>query len=192
MRDDPTVVALVQRARNGDQGAWDKIVERYGPLVWSLCARYRLFGADADDVFANVWLRLVERLDSIRNPAALPGWLASTTRNECLQLLKLRQRHVLVGSELVCEETAGPPDEWLLEQERHLALRTAFAALSKRCQALLTLLFTGPPVRYSDISADMGIPIGGIGPTRHRCLAAIRAHPLIEALAEGSTDNMKK
>ena len=39
MRDDPTVVALVARAARGDQAAWDEIVERYAPLVFSICAQ---------------------------------------------------------------------------------------------------------------------------------------------------------
>ena len=84
MRDDPSVIALVERARDGDQEAWYRLVARYSPLVWSACLRHGLSGADADDVGASVWLRLVERLGSLRDPAALPGWLASTTAtNAC-------------------------------------------------------------------------------------------------------------
>ena len=79
IRDHP-VATLVMRARNGDQLAWDALVERYAPLIWSLCRRYRLSGADAADVGQNVWLQLVNQLGKIRDPAALPGWLATTTR----------------------------------------------------------------------------------------------------------------
>ena len=75
MRDDPTVTALVTRAAEGDQSAWDEIIERYAPLVWSICRRYRLDRADTDDVARNVWLRLVEQLSALREPAALRGWL---------------------------------------------------------------------------------------------------------------------
>ncbi len=41
MCDDP-VVTLVMRARDGDERAWAALVERYAPLIWSLCRRYRL------------------------------------------------------------------------------------------------------------------------------------------------------
>jgi hypothetical protein len=81
------VAILVMRARNGDEHAWEALVERYAPLVWSLCRRYRLDGADASDVGQNVWLRLVNQLGKIRDPAALPGWLATTTRRECQRVL---------------------------------------------------------------------------------------------------------
>jgi hypothetical protein len=43
-------------------------------------------------------------------------------------------------------------------------------------------------VPYADISGRLAIPVGGIGPTRQRCLAALRAHPLMIALGEGPTD----
>ena len=83
VHDELAVTDLVTRARNGDKQAWDTLVERYSPLIWSICRRHRLAGADADDVGQSVWLRLADQLDKIRDPAALPGWLATTTRREC-------------------------------------------------------------------------------------------------------------
>jgi RNA polymerase sigma factor (sigma-70 family) len=175
MRDDPTVVTLVERAGRGDQAAWDQIVERYAPLVWSMCRRFRLADADADDVGATVWLRLVERLDTIAEPAALPGWIATTTRNECLRVLRARTRQVpLDGGAEIPDRTTAPSDEWLLTEERRIALRAAFDGLSERCRRLLSLLFTDPPVPYVKIAELAGIPVGGIGPSRMRCLRSLR------------------
>ncbi len=56
VRDDPSVRDLVIRARGGDKQAWDALVERYAPLVWSICRRHRLGLADAEDVGQSVWL----------------------------------------------------------------------------------------------------------------------------------------
>jgi hypothetical protein len=75
VRDDPAVVVLVTRARGGDQEAWDTLVERYAPLIWSICRRHRLGDDDAADVGQAVWLRLVEQLAKVRDPNALAGWL---------------------------------------------------------------------------------------------------------------------
>jgi DNA-directed RNA polymerase specialized sigma subunit len=58
MSDDQSVTGLVTRARNGDTRAWDDLVERYAPLVWSICRSYQLNGADAGHVHQNVWLQL--------------------------------------------------------------------------------------------------------------------------------------
>ena len=83
MCDDPSVTDLVTRASNGEQQAWDALVERYDPLVWSICRRHGLSDADVRDVGQSVWLQLVEQLGQLRPPAALPGWLADTTEREC-------------------------------------------------------------------------------------------------------------
>ena len=74
-------------AKGGDKQAWDALVERYAPLIWSICRRYRLGRADANDVGQSVWMCLVDQLDKIRDPAALPGWLATTTRRECWRVV---------------------------------------------------------------------------------------------------------
>jgi hypothetical protein len=85
MDDEADVVDLVRRAGRGDRAAWDALVDRYAPLVWEICRRRRLCAADAEEVFQSVWLRLVERLRDLREPAALPGWLIATTGRECLE-----------------------------------------------------------------------------------------------------------
>ena len=86
MRSDPSVVTLVARAAQYDQQAWDELVERYIPLVWSICVRYQLSSHDIEDVSQSVWLGLVSHLNQLRDPAALPGWLATTTRRECVRV----------------------------------------------------------------------------------------------------------
>src|ERR1700748_1105653 len=82
-RDASVIADLVSRAKNGEQQAWDALVERYAPLIWSICRHFRLETADAEDVGQAVWRKLVTHLDHLREAAALPGWLATTTRREC-------------------------------------------------------------------------------------------------------------
>lgn len=178
---------LVVRARLGEQSAWDQLVERFATLVWSVCRRYGIGGGDAEDVAAAVWLRLVERLGSIREPAALPGWISTTTARECLRVLRARSRQVLLDDERLTEEgTDALSDEWLLEQERHIALRVAFAGLSQRCRRLLSLVFGEPPMPYRQIAEELGMTVGGIGPTRMRCLDKVRESPAVAALMDAS------
>src|SRR5215475_4285267 len=130
MRDDPPVTGLLMRARHGDTQAWDALVERYAPLVWSICRRHRLGGAGAEDVSQHVWLHLVAQLDSLRDPAALAGWLATTTRRECFRALRKARRtrtdgHVL-DAENIPDNQTGMAEHELLIAERHAALREAF------------------------------------------------------------------
>jgi RNA polymerase sigma factor (sigma-70 family) len=186
-RDDPVVTDLVTRATNDDKQAWDALVERYAPLIWSICRRHRLSDADAQDVGQSVWLQLVDHLDQVRDPAALPGWLATTTQRECARILRAACRPRAAGYRLDAENI--PADqaqvaEQLLTAERHAALLEALAYLSPCCQELIALLIQDPPVPYITISARLGIPIGSIGPNRSRCLDRIRRHPAIAALID--------
>jgi len=68
------------------------------------------------------------------------------------------------------------------------ALREAFTDLPSGCQQLITLLIADPPVPYAQISAELGIPVGSIGPSRSRCLDKLRHHPAIAALINADTD----
>jgi RNA polymerase sigma factor (sigma-70 family) len=186
MRDDPEVIAMVTAARDGKKDAWDQLVVRYAPLVWSICRRYGLSASDTEDVGQNVWLRLVEHLAKIREPAALPGWIVTTTRHECLRVLRLAQR--VEPSEDVLERTAADDSQLILDEvlrhERNAALRTAFAQLSPRCQHMLSLLMQDPPIPYGIISVRLGMSVGSVGPIRARCLERLRHCPALAALID--------
>jgi RNA polymerase sigma factor (sigma-70 family) len=190
MCDNP-VVALVIRARDGDESAWTALVERYAPLVWSLCRRYRLDATDTADVGQNVWLLLVAQLGKIRDPAELPGWLATTTRRECQRVWSKAQMPSVVRHEPdagnIPDGQAETIEQMLLAAERHAALRKAFTHLPPPDQELIALLAEDPPVPYAEISARLGIPVGSIGPNRRRCLDKLRHHPAIAKLISAET-----
>jgi RNA polymerase sigma factor (sigma-70 family) len=175
---------MVAAARLGDERAWRQLVSRYTPLVLSVIHRDGLSRADAADVNQTLWLRLVEHLDQIRAPAALPMWITQTTRHECLRVVRTSRRVQLVDTITLIDETA--PDEALLAAERHRALREGFAQLPERCRALLALLVVDPPVSYEEIGRQLAIPVGSIGPTRARCLRKLRSCAAVAAVADRS------
>jgi RNA polymerase sigma factor (sigma-70 family) len=186
VRDASVVTGLVARARTGDKQAWDALVDRYAPLIWSICRRYELGGTNAEDVGQEVWLRLAGQLDQVRDPAALPGWLATTTRRECGRVLRAtRGPHAAVGvpdAGTIPDEQTAAADSELLTAERHAALQDAFGHLPPAGQQLIALLIADPPVPYAEISARLSIPVGSIGPSRRRCLDKLRRHPAMAAL----------
>src|SRR5262249_52381260 len=171
------VEELVRAARAGDAAAWDALVDRYLPLVTAVIRRLRLSAADADDVNQTVWLRLVEHLDTLREPKALPGGPAPPAQNE--------------GRRAIPRRRGGPPadpgggvletgelfdvDEGLVQDLRSHALREAMMELPERRRELLYLLLADPPLSYDEISARLGIPKGSIGPTRARALEQLRS-----------------
>jgi RNA polymerase sigma factor (sigma-70 family) len=188
MRDDPHVVALVIRASGSDQEAWNELIERYAPLVWAICTRYELSSQDIEDVGQNVWLLLVEQLGKLREPAALPGWLATTTNRECIRVVTMARKSQRLGNRLNdAPQFVDDPviEEEILIAERNAGLRAALAELPSHCQQLLAMLFGDPPQPYSQISAKLGIPGGSIGPQRARCLERLRRSHRLIPLGEG-------
>jgi RNA polymerase sigma factor (sigma-70 family) len=172
---------LVARARSGDRQAWDALVERYAPLIWSICRKHRLGRADADDVGQSVWLLLVENIASLREAAALPGWLSTTTKREIFRVLRVARRHdhddLPPDGQIPGDADAATIEGELIVAERNAALRAAFAELQPNCHNLLSLLMNDPPLAYSDVSAMLDIPVGSIGPKRARCLERLRRSP---------------
>lgn len=169
-----SVAALLERANDGDQSAWDDLVEQFAGLVWSVARGYRL-GSSTDDVVQVVWLRLAENLDRIRNPDSLASWLATTTRNEALRVSR-RERRSVPLAELPerHDATVSTLDELVTDDDTLSQVLEAFRQLPEKDQELLRLLCTVPPLDYATIADLLGRSIGSIGPSRDRSLKKLR------------------
>ncbi|WP_326950586.1 sigma-70 family RNA polymerase sigma factor [Amycolatopsis sp. NBC_00348] len=176
---------LLENAARGAEWAWRDIVERYSALVSAVCRHYRISGADAEDVRGAVWLNLVTHRAQIRDAEALPGWLRTTTRHECLRVLRHRTRQIPTDAVLIDDPAEPDFAAALIGEERRAAARHALAALPPRDRRLLSMLMCDPPRSYREISATLGIPVGSIGPSRARCLARARRAPAVAALLGG-------
>lgn len=197
--EDATLTELVSRALEGDDAAWAEIVHRHTALVLARVRQFRLTPQQAEDVAQTVWLNLLEHLRDLREPEALPGWISTATRHECIRVTTLARRSIPVdpttGRLDVQDDTEL--DGELLRSERHRALRAALDELPEHQRRLLLLLSTDPPPSYQEVSALLGIPVGSIGPTRQRGLARLRRTAAISgylaghgrpALGEGGRD----
>ena len=182
MGDDRPAADLVTRAATGDKQAWDALVDRYTPLVWSICRRHRLGDADAGHVGQAVWTQLVSQLGMVRDPAALACWLAAATARECGRVRSAARERQTSGPAL---DARSIPDEkaGMAGQEvREALLREALTCLPPHCQQLIVMLTEDPPVPYAQISTTLGIPVDSIGPARGRCLDELRRDPAIAVL----------
>ncbi len=191
------LVSLVAGALGGSQDAWNALVERLERVVWKSVNMMTFDHDIREDAFAATWLRLAERLDSIREPEKLPGWLATTACNEVRQILRQRGRlpiglpdgaGQLGGGLGTLLDTVpgddGEHDREMLADEQAREVRAAFARLDEGCRDIITVLvMADPPVSYDEASEMLGRPIGSLGPTRKRCLDKMRT--LIESEEAG-------
>lgn len=185
MSDDPSVEDLVKRAGDGDSDAWDALVERYAPLVWSICRRNRLDSIAAEEVGQSIWLQFTDQLGKDCDKTALARWLATTTQRECAKAQRAARGSQRAGPVPDARSVLGPPagltEHELVLAERHAALREAFSRLPSDCQRLIAVLIEDPPVPYAQISAKLGIPISSIGLRRGRCLEKLRHDTAVAA-----------
>jgi RNA polymerase sigma factor (sigma-70 family) len=161
---------LLHAARAGDDQAWGRLVDGHTALLWSVCRSFRLDRAAAEDVVQTVWLRLLERGDTIREPQAVTAWLLTTTRRECLAAVRAGRRTAGELPELADHRT---PEEATLRTAADRLLWQACRRLPERDSQLLVLLARG--LRYDEIAAVLDMPLGSVGPTRIRALRRLRA-----------------
>ena len=164
-----TDAQLVERIRTGDQDAWRDLVERFSRYVYAIAVQvYRLPEHDADDVFQEVFTRVYERLDQLRDPAAIRPWIAQLTRRVAVD--RLRE-----GSRVVLDEDVEPQgaDDSMDRIEDAWDVRAALSALSEPCQEVLDRFFARDE-SYRTIGEALEIPSGTIASRISRCLTQLR------------------
>jgi RNA polymerase sigma factor (sigma-70 family) len=172
--DDPETAELVKRAAAGEPAAWNALVKRFNGLIWVIVRQHRLSREEAQDATQVVWLRLLESLGSLHDPSRVGAWLATTTRRECLRLIRLRRRTVSVADDLL-EAQADPsasPEEIVTARDHKRAVFAVVHKLGLRCRQLLEL--SAFKLSYQEIAELLDMPVGSIGPTRMRCLNQLR------------------
>jgi len=162
--------ALIQACLDGCELAWHELVERYARLVYSVPVRYRLQFDEAEEVCQRTFAILFRRLQTVRDPDRLSGWLITTAHRECYQVLRARRAAAPpVSAELL--EWEGPPEERVEAWENQRLVREALRRLGGREQRLLEALFLDPSQPdYEQIARSFEMPVGSIGPTRARAL----------------------
>jgi RNA polymerase sigma factor (sigma-70 family) len=167
----------MEAARDGDDDALGQIVTELSPMLWHVARATGLSSGDAEDIVQTVWTALVAHLDGIRDSAALISWLVVTTRREAWRVRDAGRRQQPADSEWFSELADSGPgsEEQVILNDQRRVLWAALRTLSPRCQELLRIVAFVPRPDYQAVAAELGMPVGSIGPTRGRCLAKLRA-----------------
>ncbi len=186
-----TTTLLVKRCLAGDAIAWQQLVDTYARLVHSIPVRHGLSQDEVSDVGQEVFIALAKNLHQLEDPERLPAWLVTTARRFSWRALQKRRREHLgdqsdISDDPAIDNTMSTQVQPLFQTmpsmgelfegwNRQELLAQAFTRLQARCQTLLRMLFmeTSEP-SYDEISTELALPKGSIGPTRNRCLQNLR------------------
>jgi RNA polymerase sigma factor (sigma-70 family) len=176
---------LLVAAAAGEVAAWGALVDRFGGLLWSATARYRLGDADRADAVQTAWLRLLQHAGDLERPEHVAAWLVTTARRECLRIIRTRSRELLTDDEEVLEPRSWgeDPTEFVeVGAAPDRLLWAAVRALPERQRLVMEALLADPSPSYAEVGALLGMPLGAIGPTRQRALRRLRRSPQVAAV----------
>lgn len=167
-------VELVKKCLEGQEEAWDELIDKYKALIYSVPVKYGLQPQEAADVFQGTCIELLTRLKEIREPRALPKWLIQVAHHRCYHLKLQQKRFVSRDSELDLPVPAVA-DSLVSQTEEEQMLREAMAALAPRCRKLIEMLFFETPSRpYAEVASELHLAVGSIGLTRQKCMERLR------------------
>jgi RNA polymerase sigma factor (sigma-70 family) len=170
---------LVAACLNNDERAWAVLLERYGRLIYTIILRFGISVPIVDEIFQEICLILLQKLDTLQDRQRLRTWLVTVTKRTCLQYLRQKELTTSIDSLEANLIVSEPLEQQILAVEQQYLVRKAVANLDERCQYLLKALFFGTTQpSYETIAAQLEVPVGSIGPNRARCLEKLRVEIL--------------
>ena len=169
---------LVKRCRRNDPGAWDELVERYQRLIFAIPRRAGLTEEQAADVFQDVFLTLLEKIDAIEQPGKIRSWMVTTAKFKTWAVVRGGKGMYSPATEEEMEaemvgiaDNSPLADDTLIELEEQHLIRTALKEIEERCRTILSLIYlTDPAASYAEVAAAIGVGETSISPLRSRCL----------------------
>ncbi|MGB2953461.1 MAG: sigma-70 family RNA polymerase sigma factor [Gaiellaceae bacterium] len=163
---------LVARCREGDPAAWAELVDRFSRYVYAIAVQaFRLREHDAEDVFQDVFTRVYEHLDTLRDDEAIKPWIAQLTRNLCINKLRAGSREQPTGDEI----EPGGADDTVAMLDDAFAVHQALDELPEHCREILDRFFAQDE-SYRTIGEALDLPAGTIASRISRCLQKLRDH----------------
>jgi RNA polymerase sigma factor (sigma-70 family) len=164
---------LVQDCLNGDEKAWNRLIDKYKRLIYSVPVKYGLSPDDAADIFQNVCVDLFTNLAKLRKIESIRSWLITVATHKCFHHKRHQRQDVELDAmeQEMAEEIAPAAPQVMQEVQEEQAVRDAIQRLSPRCADLVKMLFfEQPPLPYTEVAQKLGLATGSIGFIRGRCL----------------------
>lgn len=157
---------LIARCRRGDDLAWEALVRRLEGRVYAVALHYLRDREEARDAAQDVFIRVYEKLDTVRADKPFLAWVLRVARNCCID--RLRRLDVRTPAHSVALEsapdlvTSSPtPEEACLDSARDRLVYRALGTLSERNREII-LLKDIQEMKLVEIAELMSAPLGTI------------------------------
>lgn len=170
--------SIVRRCQKGDQKAWNELVDRYQRLIYAVPRRAGLSEEQAADVFQEVFITLLEKINDLREPEKIRSWMVTTAKFKTWGIIRGAKDHYspATDEEMDAEmaaiaDTSPLADDMLIEVEEQHMIRSALKLIEERCQKILSMIYLcDPAASYAEVAAAIGVGETSISPLRTRCL----------------------
>src|SRR5215210_2959639 len=156
---------LVRAAQGGDVTSLGLLLERYRAPLYGLALQILGHGWEAQDAVHDTFLLALRKIEQVRDPAAIGGWLHMVLRNVCRTRLRERQGEILF-EELPLYAQRRSPEPSPEEVVDRLAMRTwvwtALASLPEVLRVTAMLRYFGSNASYEEIASILGVPVGTV------------------------------
>ena len=155
---------LIQAARDGDRNALSLLIERSQPHLHRFCLYLTGDPHLSEDLCQDTYVKVIERLKSLREPGDFRGWLFRTAKNLYIDQWRRAKKREVMPLDPVQERhgaTAEPMPDLVLE------IRNALSCLDPESQALL-LLIDQQGYSYKEASEVLGISQAAVTSRIHR------------------------
>lgn len=136
---------LVARAKAGDASAFDELVRKYRPRVYSLALHLTGQASDADDITQDAFLKAYHKLPEFEGRSEFFTWIYRITLHRALNAKRDRKRRRTVPLDdprlvaAVAVDSHGDPEHAVQLRDRYRALLEAFDELSPLLQTTVVL-----------------------------------------------------
>ncbi|MBI4263716.1 MAG: RNA polymerase sigma factor [Acidobacteria bacterium] len=169
-------LALAERCRDGDAGAFEELYRRHAGRLYSLAVRMTGSAQDAEDLLQEIFVHVHRKLGGFRGESTLGTWLYRIAMNHCLDHLRGRQAKMgrATGSLEVdrVAEPAGPMSAAMAVISR-LDLERAIARLPEGCRAAF-LLHDVEGLEHHEVAQVLGVSVGTSKSQVHRARMKLR------------------
>ncbi len=152
---------LVARCRRGEEAAFRDLVDRYSPMVFALASRLVRPPLRAEDIAQDAFLRVHRGLPHFRGASSLATWIYRIASNVAFEA---RGKERFQDQSLDDDHAAPAPgvgDPAFSDVELRDRLDKAMARLPEHYRVLVHGHYV-KGVKYEDLAATFGLPIGTV------------------------------